>query len=203
MTETIAPEFSRFVTAERRARRIPAAPGPLTSGKPTKPVRVDEKKASELLRVAARRAAGLFHPTTHEEVIWVEGDSELAVSLKRLEVKLTEGLIHVLLPVRCDQIDAAVIEVVFAVGAADQPAGLFASTYRLPIGPPLIVQAWGPALVAFAWQCVLGLVSGLAGAIGKDERGNVLVPAELTAARGRLSIVPMARHRFSGSSGLR
>ena len=66
----------------------------------------------------------------------------------------------------------------------------------------MIVDAWGDALVAYAWQCVLGLVSGIAGAIGKDSRGNVLVPAELTATRRGLQIVPMARHRFSGSSGL-
>ena len=49
---------------------------------------------------------------------------------------------------------------------------------------------------------VLGLVSGLAGATGKDTRGNRLVPVELEATREGLGIVPMARHRFSGSTGL-
>ena len=66
----------------------------------------------------------------------------------------------------------------------------------------LIVEAWGEALIAFAWQCVLGMVSGLAGATGKDARGNVLVPAEMVVTANGIQIVPMARHRFVGSSGL-
>jgi len=109
----------------------------------------------------------------------------------------------VTIPVRCDQTGSAKVAVVFAVGSARQPAGLYASTFRRPNGPALIISAWGDALVAFAWQCVIGLVSGIAGATGKDSRGNVLVPAELTASEKGLKILPMARHRFSGSSGLK
>jgi hypothetical protein len=47
------------------------------------------------------------------------------------------------------------------------------------------------------------MVSGLAGAIGKDARGNVLVPVEMAASEKGLQVVPMARHRFVGSSGLK
>jgi len=47
------------------------------------------------------------------------------------------------------------------------------------------------------------MISGIAGATGKDARGNILVPVELTASDKGLQIVPMARHRFAGSSGLR
>jgi hypothetical protein len=203
MTDGVAPEFTRFVAAERRANRLPAAPKPIAEGEVFKPVFVESKQATELLRVAARRASGLFRPSKRTEVVWVEGDSELAVSLTDLQVKLADGLIRVTLRVRCDQTGSALVEVVFAVGSPDQPSGLYASTYRRPNGPALIVGAWGEALVAFAWQCVLGMVSGIAGALGKDTRGNVLVPVELSAAKGALQIVPMARHRFAGSSGLR
>jgi hypothetical protein len=31
------------------------------------------------VRVAARHASGLFHTTKRTEVVWVDGDSELAV----------------------------------------------------------------------------------------------------------------------------
>ena len=92
-------------------------------------------------------------------------------------------------------------------GAAPTPVGaaggVFAAAHRRPYGPELIVTVWGEALVAFAWQCVLGLVSQIAGATGKDARGNVLVPVEFTADAKGLQIVPMARYRFSGSSGLK
>ncbi len=203
MTDSVAPEVARFVAAERRAKRIPAAPAPLATGEVFHPVFVESGQATELLRVAARRAGGLYRPTTRTEIVWVEGDRELAVGIADVQVKLAEGLIRVLIPVRCDQTGKARVEVTFAVGAPDRPAGLFATTYRRPLGPDLIVGAWSEALVAFAWQCLLGLVADLAGAIGKDERGNVLVPVELAASARGLQIVPMARHRFAGASGLR
>jgi hypothetical protein len=195
-------EFERFVAGERRAKRLPAAPARLTAGDVGAPVRLDEVQASALLQVAARRAAGLVRPTKHTEVLWVDGDRQLAVSLVGLNVKAADGLLTIRLPVRCDQVEAAAVEILFAVGAREAPAGLFASTFRRPNGPAAVVDAWGEALVAFAWQCLLGLVSGVAGAVGKDNRGNVLVPVELTASARSVEIVPMARHRFAGSSGL-
>ena len=94
------------------------------------------------------------------------------------------------------------VDVAFAVGTANQPSGLYASAYRRPNGPPLIVEAWGDSLVAFAWECLLGLITGVAGASGKDARGDNLVPVELTAAPNGITILPMARYRFSRSINL-
>ncbi len=203
MSEAVAPEFTHFITGERRAGRLPAALDPRAAGEVFHTVTVEGGQASELLRVAARRAAGFFRPTKRKEVVWVNGDSELVVNLVDLQVKLADGLIRVIIPVRCDQSGNAQVEVVFAVGSARQPSGLYASTYRRPNGPAAVVSVWGEHLVAFAWQCVLGMVSGIAGATGKDDRGNILVPVELVASERALQIVPMARHHFAGSSGLR
>ena len=203
MADTVAPEFLRFVSDERRANRLAAPQGPMTAGDVAHPIFVERGQATELIRVAARRAAGLFRPTKRTEVVWVDGDSELAVNLVDLRIDTRDGLIQVAIPVRCDQTGNAVIEVFFAVGSPKEPAGLYASTFRRPNGPPLIVGAWGDALVAFAWQCLLGLVSGIAGATGKDDRGNILVPVELVASERGIQIMPMARHRFAGSTGLR
>ena len=203
MADTVPPEFLRFVAAERRAERMPAPPKPLAAGRVAEPILIDPRQAVELLRVAARRAAGLYRPTKRTEVVWVEGESELAVSLVDIQMKTATGLLQLRIPVRCDQIGKGVVDVFLAVGAPDQPAGVYAATFRRPNGPPLVVATWGDALVAFAWQCVLGLVAGVAGAVGKDERGNVLVPVELVASQRGLHVVPMARHRFAGSTGLR
>jgi hypothetical protein len=175
----------------------------MAAGAVAEPLFVSGEQATALLRVAAKRAAGLIRPTKRTEAVWVRGDSELAVNLVAITVKIAAGLIVVTIPVRCDQTANASVDVFFAVGSPDQPAGLYASTLRRPSGPALIVGIWGDALVAFAWQCVLGMVSGLAGAIGKDARGNVLVPVEMAASERGLQIVPMARHRFAGSSGLK
>jgi hypothetical protein len=202
VASSVAPAFARFLSAERRANRLPEAPQPLREGATGHPVSVKTGNASELLRAAAMRASGIYHASKHTEVVWVEGDRELAVGIAELQVALELGLLRVQIPVRCDQTGPTRVEVAFAVGTPKAPAGLFASTFRRPSGPALIVDAWGDALVAFAWECVLGLVTGLAGAVGKDERGNVLVPVELSVTRGAMQVVPMARHRFSGSSGL-
>lgn len=174
----------------------------MAAGDVAQPIFTNHREAAELISVAAKRSAGLFRPTKRTEVVWVDGDSQLAVGLTGMEVTTENGLLTVLLPVRCDQTGPARVAVSFAVGTDQQPAGLFAATHRRPTGPPIVVEAWGENLVAYAWQCVLGLVSGVAGAVGKDTRGNVLVPAELTVNSDGIGIVAMGRHRFSGSSGL-
>ena len=203
MADTIAPEYEKFIDAERRASRLPAEPERPATGVTSHTVFVENKKAAELLRVAARRASGLFHATRRTEVVWVAGDSELAVIFSQISVDFDDGMVRVVIPVRCDQTGDAKVEVFFSIGSDKQPAGLFASTFSRPNGPQVIVGVWGEALVAFAWQCVLGLVSGIAGATGKDQRGNVLVPVEMTVSKRGLQIVPMARHRFAGASGLK
>lgn len=202
MPESVAPEFARFVAAERRAGGVAAA-RPAAEGEVLRPVFIEAGKATEMLRVAARLAAGFFRPTARTEVVWVDGESELAVNFAAIGVKLADGLIRLTIPVRCDQVGEARIEVLFAVGSPAAPAGLYAAAPRRPQGPELVVAVWGDALVAFAWHCVLGLVAGIAGATGKDARGNLLVPVELVVSGRGIEVHPMARHRFTGSSGLK
>jgi hypothetical protein len=203
VAETVAPEFARFVEGERRAKRLPMAARAMAEGELFHPVFIEAGQSIELLRVATRRAAGFFRPTRRTEVVWVEGENELAVGIAGVDVKLSDGLIRLLIPVRCDQTGAATVEVLFATGSPAEPAGLYAATPRRPNGPDVVVSAWGDALVAYAWQCVLGLVTGIAAATGKDARGNLLVPVELEVSAHGIQILPMARHRFSGSSALK
>ena len=198
VAETVAAEFMRFVAAQR-----PEPIRPMATGHVGKSILMTADDATKLLPVVARRAAGFFRPTKRTEVVWVEGESELAVSLDGLKLKVGQGLVSVALLVRCDQTGPAEVRVNFACGAPERPAGLYAAAQRRPQGPELIVATWGDALVAFAWQCLLGLVTGIANAAGKDERGNLLVPVEMVATPRGIEIVPMARHRFAGSSGLK
>jgi len=203
VAETVAPEFARFVESERRAKRLPQATRKMAEGDVFEPVFIEAGRSIELMRVASRRAAGFFRPTQRSEVVWVEGENELAVGIAGVDVKLGDGLIRVLIPVRCDQSGQARVEVLFATGSPTEPAGLYAATARRPNGPEIVVAAWGDALVAFAWQCVLDLVTGIAAATGRDARGNLLVPVELAVSARGIQILPMARHRFAGSSTLK
>jgi hypothetical protein len=200
----IAPEYSSFVAAQRRSEQLPAQTLAVAAGELVKPLRVDAKAARDMLRVGLRLAAGLVHPSKHRELLWSEGDNQLAVSLAEVDVALGDGSISVTIPVRCDQTGAAQVQVLFVCGSPQQPAGLYAAAPRRPGGPEAIVTTWGDALVAFAWEAVLGMVTGLSAATGKDQRGNVLVPVEMLVTREAIELQPMARHRFvGGSSGLK
>ena len=199
---SIPAAYTRYVEAERRAERFAGPRGALAAGEVTDRLFVRAEEATRLAVEAAKRAAGLFRPTRRTEVVWVDGDSELAVGIAAVRVETGRGFVLVTIPVRCDQTGPAEVHVTFSVGEPGRPAGLYAATQRRPRGPALVVDTWGESLVAFAWQVLLGLVTGLAGATGKDARGNRLVPVELEVTGDGLAIVPMARHRFTGSAGL-
>jgi len=200
MTETAAPEYVRYVALQRAAGRLEPQQA-RDSGERGEGVHLDPKAAAELLRVAALRAAGIFRSTRRTTIAWVDGASQLAIIVAGLDLELEDGQVVVIIPVRCDQAEGQV-RVTFALGSPDKPRGLYAATERRPRGPQLIVDTWGEPLVAFAWQCLVGLFSGMAAATGKDSRGNLLVPVEVEATSDGLVVVPMGRHRFSGSSGL-
>jgi len=200
MTETTAPQYVKYVASQRAAGFL----GPersRDSGERGEGVHLDPKTAVELLRVAALRAAGIFRSTRRTTIAWVDGASQLAIIVAGLDLEFADGEMVVVIPVRCDQAEGQV-RVTFAVGSSGKPRGLYAATERRPRGPELIVDVWGEALVAFAWQCLVGLYSGMAAATGKDARGNLLVPVEVEASSDGLVVVPMGRHRFYGSSGL-
>jgi hypothetical protein len=195
------PEFERYVARERRAGRLAGAPRALDAGGVADTLAIGAKDAGPLAVAAARRASGLVRPSTRSEVVWVDGQSELAVGVAGVRIETGDGIVVVTIPTRCDQAGAGEVAVTFAVGDPARPAGLVVTTQRRPRGPALVVDTWGDALLAFAWEVLVGLVSGLAGAVGKDARGNRLVPVELAASPDGLAVVPVARHRFSGSIG--
>jgi hypothetical protein len=194
--------YTRHVAAERRAERFVGSRGPLAPGEATDRLFVAAEQLGPLAVEAAKRAAGFFRPTRRTEIVWVDGESELAVGIAGVRVETGQGTVVVTIPVRTDQTGHALVHITFAVGEPGRPAGIHAATQRRPRGPTLIVDTWGEAIVAFAWQLLLSLVTGLAGATGMDARGNRLVPVELEATAKGLQLVAMARHRFSGSPGL-
>jgi hypothetical protein len=200
--DAVAPDFVRFLRRAQRAGRYRSPEFPMAAGDIADPVFASPEQAGELMSAVARRAVGLFRPTERTEAVWVRGENQLAIGLTGIRVATQDGLLSVVLPVRCDQTGPTQVAVAFAVGSEERPTGLFAAAHRRPAGPEVVVRVWGENLVAFAWQCLLGLVSGLAGAVGKDSRGNVLVPAELVANADGLRVVPIARFRFGGSTEL-
>lgn len=171
----------------------PAALDPGTVG-PEVPLNPDELQ--KLASVAAVTAAGLPASSQTDQVVWSRGDNELLVLLARVRVRLADGIALVRIPVSCDQVPEAVVAVPFAVGDDRRPAGLLAATEDRPRGPQVVVDVWGDALTAFAWQVLLLILTGVARHAGEDTDGAPLVPAGLVASGDGLRILTMARHTF-------
>jgi len=175
---------------------LPADPVPAGTVLGAIPVKTDE--AARLFGPAASAAAGVdpLNGDPKSLVKWREGDRELLIVPSQVRVQFATGVIAVSIPCFCDQTQPALIHVSFVVGDPKQPAGLVAATDARPRGPAVIVDAWGDALVAYAWHVVLEVVAGVAGEAGRDVDGSRLVPIGLAASGEGMFVVPMARHTF-------
>jgi hypothetical protein len=128
--------------------------------------------------------------------IWVKDESELLVMTGKVQVRLDEGLIVVTIPVSCDQTGNVSVHVAFAVGSRDKPAGMVAAAEERPRGPAEIVDLWGESLTAFAWRILMSVTNKVAFDTGDDEDREGLIPASITASRGGIRLLTMARHSF-------
>ena len=128
--------------------------------------------------------------------VWVQGASELLVSTAKVTATLDNGLIVISVPVVCDQVPSATVQVAFATCSKESPAGMICATEERPRGPATIVDAWGDPLIAFAWRVLLTAITGAAAKTGTDLDGAGLIPAAITSAKDGIVLLPMARHTF-------
>jgi hypothetical protein len=131
-------------------------------------------------------------PPAH--VIWQDSDGEVLVHLGQTMVRMFPGLILVALTLETDETGPGQLVVPFAVGGPNSPAGLVAVTERRPRGPVTLVDRWGQAAMAAAWQAVLDVVHGMALQSGVDAEGARLIPGAINTDGATLSVVPQARH---------
>jgi hypothetical protein len=176
---------------------------PLKPGTVAAPVPVQSREAAALVRLAAQQAvvdaAGARMPADSERlplvVLWQDGPDALLVEVGRIEIRTGDGVVSVFIPVRCDQLTRgrAMVQVDLVFGTADRPAGLLGAATD-PHAPRIVVNRWGEALTALAWQAVLDSVGGVAAAVGVDRDGAVLVPTALTVSSDGLAVLAQARH---------
>ena len=186
------------VVRERAPQLLP--PDPLSAGTLGAPVPVVRDELPKL--VAAAAWAGTVGGTPESErtpaVVWREGADALLIDVGGVTATTSTGWVVIRIPVACDQLPdrRADVEVPFAVGSPDRPAGLVAATETVPRGPAVVVARWGEALVALAWRAMLDGVAGLAAEAGRDVDGAPLVPVALVATERGLAVLPQARHGF-------
>jgi hypothetical protein len=181
-------------------------PGPLDPGTPAEPLPVTAKRGTGLLRAAVKDAVAASlgrRPTDPplDAVVWRDGADSLLVLLDSVRLTTGEGVVTVIVDVACDQLRVgrrtpqARVEIDLVVGTEARPAGLLAAA-PAPRGPAVVVDRWGDALVALAWQALLDTAAGLSAVAGTDVDGTPLVPTRWSASKGGLRIGPQARHPF-------
>lgn len=170
---------------------LPKAPIPM--GRKGAVLPVSASALATLVPLAAlRRTEGT------DSIVWDDGVNQLQVQAAKVRTTVTDGLVRVMVPVACDQVRTN-MEIAFAVGSETRVAGMIAATADRPVGDPLIARIWGDALIAFAYGILLDLADSLAGASGRDEKNDRLVPRGLVARRGRLSVETQARFVYDRS----
>jgi hypothetical protein len=189
--------------AGRDPRLTASQLGRLTAGQVGPEVPLDAQRGAALYRLVARDVAGLPGEPGRDAgvVVWTQGDDELAVAVDGVSVATAEGAVTVSIPVRCDEVGATTVQVRFAVGSEARPGGMIVSTDERPLGPPAVIDVWGEALTAFAWQLVLSTAARLADAAGRDADGAGLIPAALRASEQGIAVLTMARHAFDRRTG--
>jgi len=151
---------------------------------PKIPDHLDESAlTSEIsIRLAGTPADGTAAPAdAPQKVIWVEHGDEVLVHLDSMRIRIIDRAVIVSVDLETDQTGRTPLVVSFAVGRADDPAGLIAVTDEFPRGNGLLASRWGRPLQAAAWASLLGIANDHA-----TERASA--PMGISAERGRLSL---------------
>lgn len=160
----------------------------LPAGGTAKELTLTRPRLEELLRAALAMADGT------RSVVWVRGDSEIAVHTSRARVALGPGALVVGVRVETDQTGPAEISVPLALGSPALAAGLVMAAPTRPDGLPLLVEQWGEVVVAAVYRALLDVVTAAAATAGVDADGRPLLPGAVSSDGEMLRIVPQARH---------
>lgn len=163
-------------------------PGPpLPPGRLGSPVLLNADVLQALVGVAVGAAE-------EPRVVWQAAGSEVLVHLDATRAVTREGLLLINLVVEAEQTGRAEVVVPFAVGSIERPAGMVVLTEPKPRGPAVLVDRWGEAIVAAAWQVLLDIAGAAARASGGDVAGRQLRPGALVAGEEGLQVLPQAEH---------
>lgn len=190
-----ATDALEFVTSgvlnEIRRRRPEVLPlAPVATGRKGAQLVVAAKPLARLVQLAAIRRS-----EEAETVIWDDGVNQLLVRPGGIETVLGNGQVVISIPVEADGLSAT-MQVPFAVGSDERLSGLVAATSDRPAGDVRVARIWGEALIALAYGALMDAAESLAGASGRDEANDRLVPRALVARPEGLAVEAQARFRF-------
>ena len=160
------------------------APQPITVDQPTLQAAIVSALATPYAPVGAAPPA---------QVVWFDHDGDVLVHIGATEVSLFDGLVLVALTLETDETGLGQLSVPLTVGTPAQPVGLVVGTELSPRGPSLLVDRWGEAATAAAWNALLDVAGHLAEQGGADSNGVPFIPASMTATPQQFAVTPQAR----------
>jgi len=181
--------ISQILDTMRGTGAAAQPPKPLPAGTVGTEIPINAQSLQKLITAAATE-------DNQGQQVWTKDSCELIVITGKVTITLDDGFILVVIPVSCDQLSNGVVQVPFAVGGKDTPAGMVFATEERPRGPEVIVDVWGEALTAYAWRLLVTVMHRVTLQSGVDEDGAGLVPIAVTAAKDGITLVPIARHTF-------
>jgi hypothetical protein len=160
----------------------------LRGGRVGPPLELKSSRVTDLVQAALHEGPG--------SVVWTDGEAEVVAHLDETRVEVLDGLVLVGITLESEQTGRAEITVPFAVGTEDDLAGMVAVTERVPRGLAALVERWGDAVIAAAWEALVEVADEVSRQTGLDTEGNPLAAGALVARRGVLAVVPQARFGF-------
>ena len=167
--------------------------GPVPEGQINPPVTLRDRDISRLIRAAVMPESGA------RTVLWRKAGAEVFFHPRQTCVEIRQGLIVVGICLESCETKSAILTVPFAVGTEQRLASTIMVTEQRPRGPELLVELWGEAVIAVAYEAVLQVISGIATASGSDELGQQLKPGAIIAGDDELTVVPQAFHGFENA----
>ena len=148
-------------------------------------------------RSLQRLVQSAITPESGDAFVWTQADDEVIVHTGKTRVVTGDGIVAIAFTLECVETDGpAEVVVPFACGSKDHLAGMIAATENRPRGPAILVDRWGDAIIATAWQALLDVADSAASGTGTDIDGRPLRAGALVAGIDGLTITPQAPHDF-------
>jgi|EndMetStandDraft_7_1072992.scaffolds.fasta_scaffold03077_2 hypothetical protein len=148
-------------------------------------------------RSLQRLVRSAITPDSGDAFVWTQADDEVVVHAGKTRVVTGEGVVAVALTLECVETDGPTEVVVpFACGSKANLVGMIAATENRPRGPAILVDRWGDAVIATAWQALLDVADSAASGTGTDIDGRPLRAGAIVAGSDGLTITPQAPHDF-------
>ena len=177
---------------------------PLDEGEISAPIHINKKSLTTLFRLALQpvKSSKNGDPNTepkNEPIVWQLDEAQVLFYPAKTQVEITDGLILVGIVLETEQTGQATLTVAFATGRNGLLSGTVMTTEERPRGPELLVDIWGDAVIAAAYDAVLQVTNGIAAEVGNDRKGQVLRAGAIVATKEGLGVIPQAYHSFENT----